>query len=126
MNLHITIGTVDDRKYLKSEVTRFGHITWPVPKSAKMGDWVFFLIPSFTGKIVARGTVSEPPTPSENWAPRYAARVSKIVFFKAPVSADKLRQEFPHWKYFTYARAYTTVPQEYETRFLSIVSPSKP
>jgi len=126
MNVHITIGTVDDHEYLESEVSRVGQVKWPVPKTAKMGDFVFFLIPSRTGDIVARGTVSESPTPCENWAPKYAARITKIRFLDSPVSLETLRDHFPHWKYFTYAVSYTTVPQKYESRFLSFVDPPKP
>ena len=125
MNLHITIGTVDDRKSLKSEVAKLGHVTWPVPKNAKMGDSVFFLIPSLTGKIIAWGTVSSPPTPSESWAPKYAALISKVIFFRKPVPVERLCRELPHWKYFSYARSYTTVPKQYELQFLAIVSPVK-
>lgn len=110
--LHITVGTSDDLGCLRQCVKAHNTVVWPVPKDARVGDTILFLIPAFVGQLVASGTLRHAPGPSQKWAPKYEAVIGSIRIRDNPIPIEVLRQQLPKWKYLTYARGYTTVPQE--------------
>lgn len=111
--LHITVGSHDDLGYLFEWIRDHDAINWPLPKHAKIGEGVLFLIPAMVGEIVASGVVRSVPIPSEQWAPKYQAEIGAIQVRSNPIPIGLLQQRLPEWKYLKYARGYTTVPDEY-------------
>ncbi len=112
-SIHITVGSADDLDHFHEWVKEHDTAGWPLPKQAKPGDTVLFLIPAYIGDIVAEGTVDSEPIPSVHWKPKYEAAIRDIRFRANPLPIDLLRQRMPDWKYLSYARSYTTVPAEF-------------
>ena len=111
--MHIVVGSTtgfDD--YLRYEIDTNGHTTWPVPKQATPGDDVLFLIPAQHGSIRAKGTVLHPPVKSSERQGKYQTEIGNLIELKEPISITTLQEAFPQWGYPTYARGYTTVPEE--------------
>lgn len=111
--LHIAVGTKNDPDYLIDSAKNDGSLVWPVPKKARIGDMVLFLIPAYAGDLVASGSMMTMPVPSKNWAPKYEAKIGNINLRGNPIPIDLLRDRLPGWKYLTYARGYTTVPDQF-------------
>jgi hypothetical protein len=120
--IHITVGTVEDLDLLMGWIEEHDSIGWPVPKNAKPGDAVLFLIPAFIGSIVASGKVASLTSPSETWAPKYESEISSIHRRANPIPIEVLQQRLPEWKYLTYARSYTTVPANCVARLNEILA----
>ncbi|PQV64055.1 hypothetical protein B1R32_10780 [Abditibacterium utsteinense] len=111
-NIHITVGSVDDLDYLHDQIELNGSVVWPVPKDARVGEDILFLIPSLVGDICAIGNVISKPVKSVKWKPKYETKIDKVVFLKEPIPIEELIEKFPDAEYFTYARSLYTVPIE--------------
>jgi len=120
--VHITVGRSDDYDYLCASIGKTGAVDWPVPKAAKLGDRVLFLIPSLWGRIVAEGTVREETMPSKNWPNKYKSRVGKVALRPNPVPIGALQAGIPDWGWPRYARTYTTVPDRFIARLDEILA----
>lgn len=119
---HITVGTSDDLDEFRNWMRQHPTVTWPIPKSAKVGDKILFLIPAHVGQIVASGTVQTIPVPSERWVPKYQAAIADIHFRPNPIPIELLQQRLPDWKYLTYARSYVTVPDQFVSALEEILN----
>lgn len=111
--VHITVGRSDDYDYLRRSLAKTRSVTWPVPRAAKLGDRVLFLIPSLWGRIVAEGAIQKEPTRSENWANKYKSRIGKVAIRPNPIPIEALQAGIPAWGWPRYARSYTTVPDRF-------------
>lgn len=119
--IHITVGTVDDKTYLRERAEGEGFVVWPVPKDARVGEDVLFLIPSRTGPICAVGSIVAKPVKSVNWSPKFETKIDKIVFLREPIKLKSLQEKFPDWGYVTNAKAQHTVPDEIADELKKIV-----
>jgi 5-methylcytosine-specific restriction protein A len=117
MKKHITVGTADDDQYLVDNFLSHEKISWPVPKESQIGDEVYLLIPSLTGSIIAKGRIVTTPVKSENWKPKYESILEDIQFSVEQPSIEFLAENIPEWKYLTYARSYSTIPDEIVNKF---------
>ena len=121
---HVTIGAnVDFDAYLATNLGGGPAGQWPVKKSAKIGDRVVILIPAMHGDLRAYGSVAGLPEHG-TWgnSPRYFVSVDDLHAIDPPVPIAIIRQTFPDWPWATYARSYTTVPDEISNAFWQLIN----
>lgn len=119
--VHICVGRAHDVDLIDEGIENGTPVHWLVPKDAKPGDSVLFLIPSRTGPFEARGVVMEKPIPSLDWKNRYASLVGQLEWLPEPVSLEEVQTHFPDWKYLTNAKAYITVPPRYAKDLMDVI-----
>lgn len=96
--------------------------SWVVPKTAHIGD-ICILSHMGHGLYATALLKSEPQHDSTSVArSSYRADISEIDFLGEMLPHSVLVEAFPNWKWPTYPRSYTTVPEEIEDALWEIVS----
>ena len=121
---HITIGAnADFADYLAKNLGGGPAGSWPVKKSARIGERVVILIPAMHGDLRAHGTIAgEPEYGTWGNSPRYFAPVDDLHEITPPIPIALVRLRFPDWAWAGYARSFTTVPQQIIDDFWNLVA----
>ena len=119
--LHICVGSVDDLNYFREGVDSGEPISWIVPKAAKPGDPVLFLLPSRIGAFEGCGIVMEETTKSPNGHNIYRSMVGHLEILPEAVPIEIVQDSLPDWKYLTYARAKITVPVQFVGTLIKVI-----
>lgn len=113
----ILISTDADIERLDEAVGAKSRIPWVAPKDARPGDQCMLSHMgegiTHMGELCSNSTRNEEPP----WKGRYTAQLFKIVALDDPVSHEELCEVFPHWKWPTYPRMYTSVDGPLAERF---------
>jgi hypothetical protein len=123
MPTHVSVGaTADFESYLDHNVGGGPAGKWPVKKNAKPGERVVLMVPALHGPFRAHGIVAATPQQG-TWgdSPRYFAPVQDLARIDPPVPVELLSGAFPEWKWTSYPRSFTTVPEDLDAAFWQLI-----
>jgi hypothetical protein len=124
--MHIVVGrTTDFDVFLADPISKGTETRWPVPKTARPGDCILFLIPAQHGCITATGEVRTVPVISAEWAGKYECKIDELESLKKPIPIGRLQECFAEWGYPRYARGYTTVPEEHVSTLQKMIAEAR-
>ena len=122
MNIHFLPSQANFKEQLAHDAKR-GRTEWTCPKSAVIGDLVYFII--MGEGVIAGGLVdSVPKRAPRAWGfpGRYSAKIRNVELLAAPVAIASLAHRFPGWGYPRYPRSYTTVASPLAEQIRDFVS----
>ena len=81
------------------------------------------LLPSMHGDFRAVGTIATTPEKGK-WGNRirYFVQVENLQPISPSIPIGVMQEQFPNWKWLTYARSFTTVPDELTCEFWNVIT----
>jgi predicted HNH restriction endonuclease len=121
--MHVLIASDDDAKAVQKSVKSDGSISsWIVPKKAHIGDNCLL---SHRGQgLFAKGVLLTEPqhNPSNTSRSVYCSDLGEIELLNPTVPHSMLAKSFRTWKWPTYPKSYTTVPEDIEVQLWKMVA----
>lgn len=123
--MHILIASDRDLQTVIEEIESGDPIlSWIVPKTAHAGD-ICILSHMARGLFATAVILTEPHhVPSTDSKGRYSAEIGEINLVDQPLPHSVLAEVFPTWKWPTYPRSYTTVPEDIEGQLWEVIAGS--
>ena len=106
--VHILLGSSEDDRSFDRAVESRDSLPWIVPKASQPGDLALML---FGAAIRGTGRIENAPEPAERPG-TYNSMVGSLTRLNTPLPVPMLVEKFAgRWKWPTYPRGYTTVPE---------------
>jgi len=118
--MHILLAANDEVELSENASYSNNSIAWRVPKNARTGD--FCALSNWNIGIYGLAYIKNDPQPVENNPGRYTSEICDIVMLGQALPLSIIAERLPSWKWPTYPRSYTTVPDEFEPELMELIN----
>jgi len=117
--MHILIASNDDFQASLESAEQGSVISWLVPKSAEVGDMC--ALSHWSLGLFGFGYLLSNAEPDPHKSGKYRAQLTEIEILGEMLPHSVLAEQLPAWKWPTYPKSKTTVPDDIENQLLELI-----